>query len=259
MAQLMNEKITHHASRITIVAIHGNGGGGFRFERMLPYVPDGVEFRPITLPGFANTPANPQLQTLTDYANHLHSEIADVAQPLVLLGTGIGGTIALEYAQQYEDSLAGIILHAPVGTRLDTRWFPRLMQNRLIKRFVQEVISSRQFRPLFTKLFFHYHVPKSYLDRFFEEYGHCSVFAQMFDIITPEWFGGLHPIQVPTALLWGEKERVLSVDQLDDYKQLVPNHLVKTVPDWDHFPMVEQPEQFTEVMVYLANQLLSKS
>lgn len=237
----------------TIVAIHGNGGGAFRFARCLPFVPEGVDFRPITLPGFASQPRNPALRSLTDYANYLHAQIATLPKPLFLLGTGIGGTIGLEYAQHF--ALDGLILHAPVGTRLDTRWFPRLMRLPLMTWLGQRVFASLLTRPALSRLLFRGDVPAEYRRQFFEEYGNCSVFGQMFEIISADWFDSLHPIQTPTALLWGELERVLSVDQLDDYKSLLPDHIVRVVPDWDHFPMVEQPASFMLETVQLVNAL----
>ena len=78
----------------------------------------------------------------------------------------------------------------------------------------------------------------------------------MFDLITPAWFRSLRPVDVPAALLWGERERVLTVDQLDDYRALLPHPLVRTVPGWDHFPMIEQPEEYADEIVSLARELI---
>ncbi|MEM7333480.1 MAG: alpha/beta hydrolase [Chloroflexota bacterium] len=241
---------------LTIVAIHGNGGGAFRFDRIRPFLPDAVRFLPITLPGFAAKPADPALQTLSDYADHLHGIVAQEQRPLVLLGTGIGGSIALEYVQRNPEAIDGLILHAPVGTRLEKRLFPRFMKLPGMRRLGQLTFSSPITRPLFRRLLFHQPVPNDYLNRFFNEYRQCSVFGQMFDIITQPWFDGLRPVDIPTVLLWGERERVLTVDQLDDYKQLLPNHTTRIVPDWDHFPMIEQPAEYSEEMVQLARQLV---
>lgn len=241
----------------SLIAIHGNGGGGFRFERMLPYIPEGVTFRAPTLPGFADVPRDRSLKSVQDYAAKLHGMLADLPQgPRVLLGTGIGGTIALEYIQHYDAD--GLILHAPVGTRLDERLFPRLMKLPGMTHLGQWVFSSQLTRPLFKQLLFvdHAAVPSGYLNRFFDEYRSCEAFGQMFEIINSAWWNQLKPSPIPTALLWGERERVLSVDQLDDYKGLLPNHLVKTIPDWDHFPMIETPEAYTEVVVELAQALI---
>jgi pimeloyl-ACP methyl ester carboxylesterase len=103
---------------------------------------------------------------------------------------------------------------------------------------------------------FHEPLPDDYVNRFFDEYRRCEVFGQMFEIITAEWFASLEPAQVPAVLLWGEREKILSVDQLDDYKALLPNHMVHIEPEWDHFPMVENPQQFAQVAAKLATELL---
>lgn len=38
----------------SLIALHGNGGGGFRFERIKPFIPSEVNFVAPTLPGFAD-------------------------------------------------------------------------------------------------------------------------------------------------------------------------------------------------------------
>jgi pimeloyl-ACP methyl ester carboxylesterase len=97
---------------------------------------------------------------------------------------------------------------------------------------------------------------QAYVNRFFDEYRHCTVFAQMFELITPAWFAGLRPIDLPAALLWGEQERLLHVDQVRDYQALLPNSLVRIVPGWRHFPMIEQPEAYAGEIVALARELV---
>src|SRR5262249_29810909 len=116
----------HIPPRFTMIALHGNGGGAFRFERLLPFIPANIRFQAVTLPGFARVPPDPQLTSLAAYAGHLKTLLAPEPRPLVLLGHGIGGSIALEFAQGNEGRLDGLILHAPVGARLDSRRFPRL-------------------------------------------------------------------------------------------------------------------------------------
>jgi pimeloyl-ACP methyl ester carboxylesterase len=245
------------SSPLTIIALHGNGGGAFRFERVHPFIPAGIRFQPITLPGFAGQPADPTLRTLPDYAAYLRRLTAAELRPLVLLGHGIGGSLALEFAQRFAAELDGLILHAPVGTRLESRLFPRLMALPGARRLGQRLFSARIARPLSKRLLFSRPVPAVYLDRFFDEYRRCAVFGQMFDLITPAWFNSLRPIDLPTALLWGERERVLSVTQLDDYRALLPQHLIRVISGWDHFPMIEQPEEYASEVVRLARELVN--
>lgn len=241
---------------LIIVALHGNGGGAFRFALVQPFVPEHVGFHALTLPGFANKPRDRSLHTLRDYATYLRSEIAALPRPTVLLGHGIGGSIALEFIQHYAADIDGLILHAPVGTRLDSRFFPKLMAFPGMRTFGQHMFSSPLTRPMWKRVLFSQQVPADFTNRFFAEYRHCAVFSQMFDLITPEWFQSLHPVSLPSALLWGERERVLKVDHVRDYQALLPNHTVRIVPDWDHFPMIEQPNAYAQEIAQLALELV---
>ncbi|MCK6625691.1 MAG: alpha/beta hydrolase [Anaerolineae bacterium] len=243
------------ARPLTLVALHGNGGGAFRFERIKPHLPADISFQAVTLPGFADKPADPALRTLRDYAAYLQTILAAEPRPLIVLGHGIGGSLALEFAQHFAAQIDGLILHAPVGTRLESRFLPRLMALPGAKALGQWLFSARLARPLFKRLLFSRPVPADILDRFFDEYRRCAVFGQMFDLITPAWFRSLRPVDLPIALLWGERERVLTVDQLRDYHTLCPHAIIRTVPGWDHFPMIEQPQEYAQEIVKLARKL----
>ena len=244
---------------ITVVSVHGNGGGAHRFARVAPLMPPDVRLVPITLPGFARVPANRSLRTLSDYAAVLASMVAVEPRPRIVLGHGIGGSIVLQLVQVDADLIDGLILHAPVGTRLDRRLFPKLMVIPGARRLGQRFVASRLLRPLMRRIFFSAPVPPAYLDRFFDEYERCSVFGQMFDLITPQWFSGLRPVTLPSALLWGEDERLLGVDQVRDYRALLPGALVRRVPGWGHFPMIEHPHQYAAEIAGLARALAQET
>lgn len=244
----------------TLVAVHGNGGGGFRFARVAPYLPPEVHFVPVTLPGFADAPVDPGLKTLADYARHLGHLAAAQPAPVILLGTGIGGSIILELLQKQPNAAVGVILHAPVGTRLESRRFPALMKLSGMRRFGQWLFSTPLARPLWRRLLFvdHRAIPPDFLKRFFDEYRQCRVFGQMFDLITAEWYASLKPLPIPAALLWGQRERVLKAEHVTDYQQLLPQSRVRIVPEWDHFPMIEQPADYAREVVLLAHALLAE-
>lgn len=241
---------------ITLIAIHGNGGGGFRFSRVPDHLPAGVRLVAPTLPGFGGTPRDPALQTLADYGRVVADHVAAQPRPRVLLGTGIGGTFAIEAVQQGID-LDGLILHAPVGTRLETRWFPRLMRLPGMTTLGRTLLSAPPLRPLWRRRLFTRPIPDADARRFFDGYAQCAAFGQMFSIITADWFANLQPMIVPAALLWGEQERILPLDQLDDYRALLPNHVVRTVPGWDHFPTLDRPADFARVVTELARRLIA--
>ena len=244
--------------QFSLIAVHGNGGGAFRFAPLLPFIPEQINFHAVTLPGFGRIPLDPAIQTLSHYGDWLQQYIVALPRPRVLLGTGIGGTFAIDVVQRYANDIDALILHAPVGTRLEKRWFPRLMRLPGMTEAGRRILSAEALRPISERLLFRGSIPPQHLDAFYNGYRDCAAFGRMFDIITPDWFATLQPQQMPTALLWGELERVLTLDQLADYKRLFPNHLVHTEPNWDHFPTLEQPSAFVHTIATLSAQLLAK-
>lgn len=242
-----------------VVAVHGNGGGESRYLLVHEHVPEDVRLRAVTLPGFSTSPKDERLVTLADYADRLAEMFDDLDRPVVL-GHGIGGSIALDLASRRPELFGGLILHAPVGASLDTRLFPRLMHTTLARRLVKRAISSRIPRPLWKRLFFPSGAPASALDLFFDEYRHCAAFGDMFDLIDRTWFDGIAPVEtVPAVLLWGADDRVLKSEQVEEMHRKVPGAEVVVRPGWDHFPMLEQPEEYASDIAALANRLASHS
>lgn len=236
----------------SVLALHGNGGGGFRFSLLRP------DFRlsTPTLPGFEGGEA---LSSLEEYVHHIHTLLFDLPRPRVMLGTGIGGSLILEYLQHYSNTVDAVILHAPVGAHLEKRRFPRLLRLPGMARLVQALLASKLLRPLWRRLFFQRpeRVPLGFLNQFFSNYGRCRAFALMFDWLTPQWWAQLQPQNVPAALLWGEEERMLKPEHTREFVKKLPQALVRIVPGWDHFPMIEQAEEFCAEMNLLLQDLLS--
>lgn len=255
----MNHSVPSDAP-VTVVAVHGNGGGSFRFSR-LPASPDpAVRLRAIDLPGFGGRPAQRLPVTLDELSDALRDELRTAGPgPVVVLGHGIGGSIALHALQETVDGVVGLVLHAPVAARLDTRWFPRLMRPRWVRRGVQLAISSLPARLVGRLLLFRDgDVPRSFADRFLAEYRRADGFADMFDLLTADWFAGLRPIDVPTVLLWGERDRVLGADQVTELLAVVPGARQQTVAEWGHFPMIERPGEYLAVVTRLASELAAE-
>lgn len=245
---------------LTIVAVHGNGGGSTRFERVAEHFDSSVQFIAIDLPGFNGVPVDPALTDVAGYADRL-ADLIDEHRgpaPVVVLGHGIGGSIALDLASRRPDTMDAMILHAPVGADLDTRLFPKLMSTKPMRELIRRMISARPLRPLWRRLFFPIGAPTTDIDTFFEGYRTCASFGQMFEIIHADWFTALQPVaELPVALLWGEHDRVLKSGQTDAIAAKTPTAERIIEPGWDHFPMLEQPEEYARVIARLADDLVA--
>jgi pimeloyl-ACP methyl ester carboxylesterase len=244
------------SSSIALVAVHGNGGGASRFAAMTAAVGDRVRLQAVTLPGFSTTPRDPALTTVSAYADRLADLFEPSERPPVVLGHGIGGSFALDLASRRPEVMSGLILHAPVGANLDTRLFPRIMSTSPVRALAKRLIAARAPRPLWRRLFFPHGAPRPVLDTFFDEYRTCEAFGQMFEIISPAWFQQLQPVRtVPTVVLWGEHDRVLRSGQADVILDKVPGAEVIVQPGWDHFPMIEQPQEYADAIIDIACRL----
>ena len=81
--------------KLTIIAIHGNGGGAFRFQRVYDYLPVDIEFIAITLPGFDGLPPDENMVRMRHIADYLYGTIIEAKRPVIALGSGIGGALLL--------------------------------------------------------------------------------------------------------------------------------------------------------------------
>ncbi len=52
----------------------------------------------------------------------------------------------------------------------------------------------------------------------------------------------LHRIDVPTLLLWGASDGVVSVTYAEAYRQMIPGAALVVIPEAGHLPHVEQPD-----------------
>lgn len=236
-----------------IAVVPGNGGSPARWELMPLQPADGVTITPITLPGFDGTPlpkANPSVQ---DFADAMIEMVEALPRPRVVMGHGIGGSIALTAAQRtgWAD---GFIFHALVGPSLDTRLIPRMMRPEPVRVAAKALISSPLAKVIGRRRYSG--VPRETIDRFFDAYGDCDAFSVMFDILNQRWWDELNPILEPSVLLWGSGDGVLSAEHTEQFERVIPQAETTEVEGWGHYPMLEQPDDYARVLVELAQGLI---
>jgi pimeloyl-ACP methyl ester carboxylesterase len=64
----------------------------------------------------------------------------------------------------------------------------------------------------------------------------------------------LHRISVPTKLIWGETDRIVTPEYGRAYARLIPGAELTIIPDAGHHPELEQPDAFvTAVTEFLGS------
>lgn len=243
---------------VTVVAVPGNGGGARRFALAGPHMPAGVRLCPITLPGFGGAPLLPAERGRAGAAARLRALTEAEPRPRVLLGHGIGGALALEALQESAAWADGLILHAPVGARLDRRLLPLLAALPGTRRLGLRLFTARLLRRAIVRRLFTRPVPDEFVEGFFDDYRRSEAFAEAFDWFTAPWFRGLRPVSLPTAILWGGRDAILGPRQAEAFQRLAPGAPVRVEAGWGHFPMIDEPEAYARVVSGLAVRLAAE-
>lgn len=244
------------ASPVSLVAIHGNGGGAFRFAQVAERMPPLVRFVAPDLPGFGSASRPTPLPTMRAYGEWVATTVEQLPWPRVLLGHGVGAAFVLEMLQRHADLVDAVILQSPVGAALHRRALPRVLRPRMMRWVAQRALASRVLRPVWRRAFFTAPVPAHIERKFFRNYRQCAAFAPVFDLVSPRWFASLSPVALPAVLLWGARERMLSPRHAEAYRALLPNATTVVEPGWDHFPMVDAPTDYAMCIADLAHQLV---
>jgi len=244
----------------TIIAIHGNGGGAFRFA-LVPELPAPAMLHAITLPGFQGRVLPDGPVTVETFTSAVREAIASVraSDPtgkVVLLGHGIGGSIALDVVAHAPTVADGLILLSPVGVKLDERLFPKVMSKPPIRKAAKAIISSPIMQATAGRFLFK-PAPRPFAKRFLAEYANADAFEAMFDLLNAGWFESLPPVQIPVAIVWGGNDRVLDVSHVEAYEEAITNTKRIVRDDWGHYPMIEQPEDFAVTIATCALELVS--
>jgi pimeloyl-ACP methyl ester carboxylesterase len=58
----------------------------------------------------------------------------------------------------------------------------------------------------------------------------------------------LHRIDVPVKIIWGEEDRILPVGFVDAYRKLMPRADVTVIQNAGHLPHIEKAEEFCELV-----------
>ena len=195
-------------------------------------------------PGFGRSPRTKDFDTVYDLV-HLYLELLDTlpGDRATLIGFSFGGWLAAEAAAACNHRLDKLVLVDPLGIKISDRETRDILD--IFNRSPDEVRQASWYDP----------------DRFAPDFNAMSdealtVYARnrealclyawhpyMYNPQLPRWLGR---IKVPTLLLWGESDRVVTPDYGRAYSRLIPGSRFELIERAGHHPEIEQPEDFVE-------------
>lgn len=230
-----------------LMLLHGFGGNKDTFTRVSRFlvkryrviIPDIIGFGESAHPSQADYSPPAQVERLRELSQALN------LKNLHLGGNSMGGQIALLYAALYPTEVNSLWLLSPAVARSSfksdvLKVITESGRNSLIARNVkefQEVMALGMSKPPF--------IPKPMLEVLAQERIQNAaleerIFQKIIDHSVEDQIRGM---ETPTLIVFGNQDRIISIETADVLSKLLPNSKVVVVQNAGHVPMFEQPRQ----------------
>ena len=198
-------------------------------------------------PGFGGSGLPDWLDSVDDIA-HVHLELLDRlgTTSIDVVGCSIGGWIAAEMATKSPERVRRLILISPVGVkvgstdRLDIPDIFAMSQDDVAQRMFHDPV---KMRPEPNKL------TDDELAIMLRNRETLALLSWEPWMHNPKLRHRLHRAAMPTLLLRGESDGLVSLDYLEAYARLLPNSSVAAIAGTGHVPHLEQPQTLTSAVL----------
>jgi pimeloyl-ACP methyl ester carboxylesterase len=197
-------------------------------------------------PGFGRS-NRPDWITDMDDVSYLFLDVLDRLdlREVTVLGFSLGGWIAAEMAIKDTARLAKLVLVDPYGIKPGG---PTDRDIADVFLLYPDEVEARKWRDPATFRRDYRALPEDELTivaRNRESFARLCWEPYMHD---PKLLRRLHRIGVPTLLVWGENDGIVTPAYGEAYRAAIPGARLAIVPEAGHLPHIEQPERFARVL-----------
>ncbi len=230
---------------------------GDGFDPQAPYVAQlASRFHVLapSCPGFGRSADPPAYMRSVDDLSYFWLDLLDKLdlRDLVVVGASFGGWLAAEMAVKSTSRMAALCLVDTVGVKFSdpmTRDIADLFSVPLYQHpqwiYHDEQRRSKTFHDLGDE-------QATMLARNHQTFG---LFGWAPTLHSRHLRHRLHRIDVPTQLIWGAHDRVVSVDYGRQWQQALPDARMQVIEDAGHYPHIEQPEAFVRTLEQFVDSL----
>jgi pimeloyl-ACP methyl ester carboxylesterase len=248
-----------------LVLLHGIGGSLEAWYRNIPALSAGHEVVALELPGCGRTSAPPVYprDTLGMFAQFVGAELDQLGLTrTVMVGSSLGGAVAIEYALRFPQHVDALILVSSAGMSTDIGWPLRFLAIPGLGEWLSRpsrVTSERSLRGIVAD-------PEVITDdeidtahQLAQLPGAQHAFLSMLRVYC-SFFGlrrseikrivnGLNRIDAPVLLIWGDRDAIVPVDSMRTALRHLRQAQAAILPGAGHLPYVEQPEAFNRLLL----------
>jgi len=197
-----------------------------------------------THPGFGRSEGPKSFDTVDDLA-YFYLDLLDELdlRDVAVVGVSFGGWIAAEVAIKSTARISHLVLANPVGIKVGSRdhrdiadIFAISEDDFLSLAYCDPGAGKRDYKTM----------PEADVRTVARNREATARYAWSPYMHDPKLKGRLHRIRIPTLMLWGTHDRVLSESYGRAYCDAIPGARFEPIERAGHLPHVEQPEEFAD-------------
>lgn len=257
-----------------VVFVHGLSGSWQNWLEQLPVLAREHRVLAVDLPGFGYSPMPREEISIAGYARLLDELLSQLEiAAAAVVGNSMGGFIGAELAIAFPRRVERLVLVSAAG--LSTHNEPRTVRampailrlQRIIAASAATVASRseavarrRRLREATLNLVVRHpdRLPAALAAEQLRGAGKPGFIPALEALIRFDVRERLPEIACPTLIVWGEDDRLITVDDADVFEQLIPDSRKVIFEDTGHMAMLERPEAFNELLSeFLAERPLS--
>lgn len=240
-------------SDVTLVLIHGFGGNKDTWNWVVPEWTDKYHVIAIDLPGHGESVSTKTLSyTMTEQAEKLHTFLeAKKIKQIYLFGHSMGGAIAVRYAVNHRENVNALILIDSMGM-VQTKSDGIKLVEKSDKNPLYDVCTQERLETLLNySMYKPPYIPDIIKDAVLEE--KCARRA-LEKVMYEDMYKDVNVsdvaknIDIPTLILWGEKDRMTHVDDAALLHRIIKGSHLVILKEIGHVPILEDPEQTADAV-----------
>lgn len=204
-------------------------------------------------PGFGLSETAPWISTVSDLS-YVYLDLLEALglKDLTLVGSSLGGWLAVELATKGSDRIGRMVLDNPLGLRF---------QDKATERDFPDVF---QFLPSEWSRFFLAGAPADERDWASTPEAVTACAARNREAFvklgwspylhSPKLKGRLHRAKMPTLVLWGDQDGLASREYAENYVAALPNAELKVIQGAGHFAFHDKPDAVASAVLDFARQ-----
>ena len=222
-----------------LLILHGWGSRSENWIKVAkPISEKGIKVIIPDLPGFGQSDRPKEAWSLDDYSDFVQEFAKSLGlERFSLLGHSFGGSLATKLSLRIPEKIDRLYL-------VSAACFRRKSIRKRILFVIAKIFKIFSFIPFLRKAFYRFIVRKSdysYTDGIMKEIYLKAIKTDLSDV--------LEKIQVPTTIIWGEKDNITPLKQARIINQKINNSKLIIIPKADHDLNTKYPEELVKAFL----------